>query len=61
MSVLAERIGDNPDAVTRFVHVSRSRALPEPTGADKTSVIAELPADEPGALLDLLEQFATRR
>ncbi|PPH07182.1 prephenate dehydratase [Rathayibacter sp. AY1H3] len=58
--VLAERIGDNPNAVTRFVHVSRSHALPEPTGADKTSVIAELPADQPGALLDMLEQFATR-
>lgn len=60
VAVLAERIGDNPNAVTRFVHVSRSRALPEPTGADKTSVIAELPADEPGSLLDMLEQFATR-
>lgn len=60
VAVLAERIGDNPNAVTRFVHVSRSTALPEPTGADKTSVIVELPADEPGALLDMLEQFATR-
>ncbi|MCJ1702162.1 MULTISPECIES: prephenate dehydratase [unclassified Rathayibacter] len=60
VEVLAERIGDNPNAVTRFVHVSRSRELPEATGADKTSLIVELPSDAPGALLDMLEQFATR-
>ena len=60
VDVLAERIGDNPNAVTRFVHVSRTTRLPEPTGADKTSLIAELPGDEPGALLEMLEQFATR-
>ncbi|HNP16115.1 MAG TPA: ACT domain-containing protein, partial [Terrimesophilobacter sp.] len=33
---------------------------PPATGADKTSIIVELPSDAPGALLDLLEQFATR-
>lgn len=60
VEVLAESIGDNPNAVTRFVHVSRSTALPEPTGADKTSLIVELPSETPGALLDMLEQFATR-
>ncbi|MBF4461543.1 MULTISPECIES: prephenate dehydratase [unclassified Rathayibacter] len=60
VEVLAEDIGDNPNAVTRFVHVTRSRLLPDATGADKTSIIVELPSDEPGALLDLLEQFATR-
>lgn len=58
--VLAEDIGDNPNAVTRFVLVSASHTVPEPTGADKTSLIAELPDDRPGALLDLLEQFSTR-
>ncbi|MFF2370509.1 prephenate dehydratase [Agromyces sp. NPDC058110] len=60
VTVLARDIGDNPNAVTRFVLVSRSRALPEPTGADKTSLIVELPSDEPGALLAMLEQFSTR-
>ncbi|NQX11820.1 prephenate dehydratase [Microbacteriaceae bacterium VKM Ac-2855] len=60
VAVLAERIGDNPNAVTRFVHVASTTALPDPTGADKTSIIAELPDDEPGALLEMLEQFATR-
>ncbi|MGX5681134.1 prephenate dehydratase [Schumannella luteola] len=58
--VLAEGIGDNPNAVTRFVLVSRTTALPEPTGADKTSIIAELPDDTAGRLLEMLEQFATR-
>ena len=58
--VLAENIGDNPNAVTRFVLVSRTVAPAPPTGADKTSLIVELPEDHPGALLELLEQFATR-
>jgi prephenate dehydratase len=60
LDVLAENIGDNPNAVTRFVLVSRSTGIPAPTGADKTSIIAELPDDRPGGLLDLLEQFSTR-
>ncbi|RFA23523.1 prephenate dehydratase [Subtercola boreus] len=60
LNVLAENIGDNQNAVTRFVLVSRTDSLPTPTGADKTSIIAELPADRSGALLELLEQFSTR-
>jgi prephenate dehydratase len=60
LEVLAENIGDNPNAVTRFVLVSRTTVLPEPTGADKTSIIAELPDDTAGRLLEMLEQFATR-
>ncbi|MEZ3160432.1 prephenate dehydratase [Microbacterium sp. BWT-B31] len=60
LELLAEHIGDNPNAVTRFVLVSRTVAAPPPTGADKTSLIAELPEDHPGALLEMLEQFATR-
>lgn len=60
LEVLAEGIGDNPNAVTRFVLVSRIARLPEPTGSDKTSIIAELPDDTAGRLLEMLEQFATR-
>lgn len=60
LEVLATEIGDNPNAVTRFVLVGRAESIPAATGADKTSVIVELPSDEPGALLDMLEQFATR-
>lgn len=60
VEVLAEHIAENPDAVTRFVLVSRVAPVGEPSGADKTSVIVELPNDRSGALLELLEQFATR-
>lgn len=60
VAVLAEDIGDNSNAVTRFVLVSRTVAPALPTGADKTTVIAELPDDRPGGLLELLEQFSTR-
>lgn len=60
VDVLAEGVGDNPNAVTRFVLVSRTTDLPEPTGSDKTSLIVELPTDRSGALLEMLEQFATR-
>src|SRR3954463_8693478 len=38
VDVLAEDIGDNATAVPRFVLVSRTRAIPERTGADKTSL-----------------------
>ncbi|WP_460772677.1 prephenate dehydratase [Microbacterium sp. GXF7504] len=60
LTLLAEDIGDNKDAVTRFVLVQRTVAPPAPTGADKTSLIVELPQEYPGALLEMLEQFATR-
>ncbi|WP_437583951.1 prephenate dehydratase [Paramicrobacterium sp. CJ85] len=60
LEVLAEHIGDNSNAVTRFALVTMSRSIPEPTGADKTSFVADLPSDQPGALLDMLEQLSTR-
>lgn len=58
--LLAPGIGDNPDAVTRFVLVGRSQVAPARTGADKTTVIVELPSDRPGTLLEMLELFSTR-
>jgi prephenate dehydratase len=60
LETLATNIADNASAVTRFVLVSASREIPPRTGADKTSVIVELPVDAPGALMEMLEQFATR-
>lgn len=56
----ARDIADNPDAVTRFVLVRRPGATPEPTGADKTTLVAYMHADRSGALLEILEQFAMR-
>jgi prephenate dehydratase len=60
LTALAGNIGDNPDAVTRFILVSRPGSLPERTGADKTTVVVPLPEDRPGALMGILDQFASR-
>jgi prephenate dehydratase len=57
---LAKNIGENKLAQTRFIQIGLSGELPRPTGADKTSVIVELPSDRPGSLLAMLEQFSTR-
>ncbi len=60
LQALAEGVADNEHAVTRFVVVSRPGSLPEPTGADKTTLMVHLADNEAGALLTMLEQFATR-
>lgn len=60
LEILAENIEDNSGAVTRFVLVSRPGVLPPVTGADKTTVAIPLPEDRPGALMEILDQFATR-
>ena len=60
VKVLAKNIADNKHAETRFIEVGKKGALPKRTGHDKTSLIVELPNDRPGALLEMLEQFATR-
>jgi prephenate dehydratase len=60
LDVLAEGIGDNPDAVTRFVLVTRPGPPPAPTGRDKTSLVAFMHEDHPGALLEILEQLTMR-
>ena len=58
--MLAEQVADNAAAVTRFVVVGHPGEIPPPTGADKTSLVVHLPDNEAGALLTMLEQFATR-
>jgi prephenate dehydratase len=60
LSVLEPEIGDNPDAVTRFVLVSRPAAPPPRTGSDKTSLVAFIRDDHPGALMEVLDEFALR-
>jgi prephenate dehydratase len=60
LETLATAIGDNPDAVTRFVLVTRPGPPPPRTGADRTSLVAFIRDDHPGALLEILEQFAAR-
>lgn len=60
LNVLCTDIGDVADAVTRFVLLSRPGPLPEPTGADKTTLVVPLPEDHPGALMEILDQFSAR-
>src|SRR5579875_1259476 len=60
LAVLADQVADNAGAVTRFVVVGHPGELPPPTGADKTTLVVHLPDNEAGALLTMLEQFATR-
>jgi prephenate dehydratase len=59
LDVLAVDIGDRP-AETRFVLISTPQP-PEPaTGADKTSLVLFMGEDHPGALLEILTEFAVR-
>jgi prephenate dehydratase len=60
LAVLADDVHDNASAVTRFVEVGLPGPLPAATGTDRTSVIAFLADDHPGALMDILSQFAVR-
>lgn len=60
LEVLARNIGDNKNAVTRFVVVSRPGPILPRTGNDKTTLMVQLPDNEAGALLTMLEQFAVR-
>jgi prephenate dehydratase len=60
LTVLARNIGDNKNAQTRFIEIGLNAKPTKRSGKDKTSVIVELPEDRPGALLEMLEQFAAR-
>jgi prephenate dehydratase len=60
LKVLAKNIGEYKNAQTRFIQIGLDGKAPAATGRDKTSVIIEMPNDRPGALLELLEQFAVR-
>ena len=60
LSVLAVDIGDNPQAQTRFVMVGRPASPPLPTGTDRSTLVAYLAEDHPGALLEILTEFAVR-
>ncbi|MEU0934847.1 prephenate dehydratase [Embleya sp. NPDC005971] len=53
-------IHDVEGAVTRFVLVERPDRPTVPTGADRTTVVAYIVDDHPGALLEILQEFAVR-
>ncbi|MDT0378886.1 prephenate dehydratase [Streptomyces sp. DSM 42041] len=57
---LVTDIHDAENAQTRFVLVGRPARPSAPTGSDKTSVVMWLREDHPGALLELLQEYAAR-
>ncbi|UED85240.1 prephenate dehydratase [Streptomyces profundus] len=59
LTPLVTDIHDADNATTRFVLVGRPARPAAPTGADKTSVVLWLREDHPGALLGVLQEFAT--
>lgn len=58
--VLADKLADHPDAVTRFALVTRPATPPEPTGDDLTSLAVYIAHDRAGALLAVLMELAVR-
>lgn len=59
LAALATEVADVADAATRFLLLRRPGPLPEPTGADRTSLVA-FTTDRTGALADLLVELAER-
>lgn len=60
LALVADNVADNALAATRFVCVARPGPLPQPTGADKSTLVVHLSTDRAGALLEMLEQFSAR-
>jgi prephenate dehydratase len=60
LAVLAEKIADHGDAVTRFALVSRPGPPLPPTGDDVTSLAVYIAHDRVGALLGVLMELAVR-
>jgi prephenate dehydratase len=58
LKVIAENIGDNENAITRFVLVEQPGAVSKPTGSDRTSLAVFIAIDHAGALLEILTEFA---
>jgi prephenate dehydratase len=60
LAVVADKIADHPDAVTRFALVARPGPPPAPTGDDVTSLAVYIAHDRVGALLAVLMELAVR-
>lgn len=60
LTVLAEKVADHADAVTRFALVTRPGAPAEPTGDDVTSLAVSIRRDQVGALMAVLNELAVR-
>ena len=60
LTIIADNIGDNDGAITRFVLVSKPGTIPPRTGLDRTSMAIFIGIDHVGALLEILTEFAKR-
>ena len=60
LSAIANNIGDNDGAVTRFVLAGKPGLVPALSGHDRTSLVAFIGADHAGALLEVLTEFSMR-
>ena len=58
LKIITEDIGDNTNAVTRFVVVEKPGKSPAATGKDRTSLAVFIAIDHAGALLEILNEFA---
>ena len=58
LKIIAKDIGDNTNAVTRFVVVEKPGKSPSATGKDRTSLAVFIAIDHAGALLEILNEFA---
>jgi prephenate dehydratase len=59
LKILATGVADVRDARTRFLLVRKPGVLPEPTGSDRTSIVASTP-NRTGTLAELLTELAFR-
>ena len=60
LEILAQGIGDSDSAWTRFILVSKPGHAQPATGNDKTSLSLFMHRNQPGALLNILTEFAVR-
>lgn len=60
LEILAQGIGDSESAWTRFILVSKPGHAQPATGNDKTTLSLFMHRNQPGALLNILTEFAVR-
>ncbi|MEX2627943.1 MAG: prephenate dehydratase [Ilumatobacteraceae bacterium] len=60
LAVIERAVEDHADNQTRFVMVTRDD-IPPATGHDRTALVIYQRADEPGSLISILQEFASRR
>lgn len=58
LKILAENIQDGSENFTRFIVIGKK--IPHVTGSDKTSIIVYIEKNRPGALYEILGEFAHR-